>query len=152
MSVLRLCLFGCALLAVDASTVVDQQAQGFLAPSAVDGEDVILTLRGGSTRTGGFRVPKVAVTSAWKERFGVWTVTGEQKPLFKAFQLAEEDGALLLKAQLLQDGGGSFAYALEIVDDKHARVAGRGADLGMVLRAEPDGQLYFSGYRLVREE
>ena len=116
----------------------------------IAGEDVLINLRGGSAVTGGFRVRSAPVSEPWRARVGKWSIQNEDDPLYEGFELlVASDGALILRAGFGE--AGHLDYALEIADDRHARVAGRGRDLGMVVRAEDDGSMMFSGYRLERE-
>ncbi len=110
-------------------------------------ENIIISLRGGAAVTGGFRVPKFEVPKAWRARTGKWSIINEEGGIYSAFDLRiAKDGALILRASFGEDV--SIDYALEPVDERHARVAGRGRDLGMVLRAEKQDEMVFSGYRL----
>ncbi len=102
----------------------------------------------------GERIAPRAIPDAWRARLGPYAIAdmGDDYPLLKDFELAEEAGFLVLRIGTFRSSQVA-TLPLLAADDGEAVFAGAGRNLGETLRAERglEGQeLHYTGYRLVR--
>lgn len=101
------------------------------------------------------KIFKVAPNKTWKKRLGFYEPLEEaNNELFKSFELAEENNALVLKVMFI-DETQAVAMGLNPVSNKDAVMYGLGRNTGNTIRVyEKNGQeiLRYSGIELVRKE
>jgi CubicO group peptidase (beta-lactamase class C family) len=104
------------------------------------------------------RVPSTDIPDAWRKRVGMYqTDTTDEQFDFKQAELATESGILVLKAVIASRNGvdpeAKVTYALQVVSDQEAVVAGIGNGEGGVVRAIDSSngtELVYSGFKFAR--
>ena len=104
------------------------------------------------------RVPSTDISGAWRKRVGMYqTDTSDEQFNFKQAELATESGILVFKVVIASKNGidleAKVTFALQVVSDHEAVVAGIGNGEGGMMRAvdSSDGtELVYSGFRFTR--